>query len=990
MTVEVGPLRFHLSEGPGEFSRPTRAWAVDDPNGRGGIEDWKLTIDPPPAESPRVDLHDLKRWFLFFPQTKRYLTVGGTKKGLPIGRLLRSEVAMEKYLKEVIARLGPRTNAAKLSLLVPALEDDEVRKRYVAFVRQVLPDSARILPEPEMVLEYFRLVRRDLVLDSERNNHILVVDVGAATTNLTIVSTNKEGRIVGGTSGRRRAGRLSATQAALGNVAGQWVDAEIARRLGVNLEALPIELQLEYLRRIEQAKIEASLTGASAPVRFPDVQAPVTVSRELLQTLALDVVTSLEPLLLRSSRRLWEKITATEYASKQSAEERAEKGVVGPETALNLIDIVILAGGTTQLPGFREALLLLLPKADPRVLDVEGAFPVAAAVGALAHTLADDYEPPRIRAATIADVPSMKLEGALAVDVALGWREGEEKESRLVILERGDPIVYEAGAREKAGQLPIKQKSEIDARLIPDTRERADRIGLGYHPLVAKRDNPSFGVRVDGDRKLSLISDELRNIEAPWLDLNQLTKRQESADAVYAGEIPEGLVAFDESHEVVIDFGMSKTVVVSSGAGLLDPSAFDRVGLPPTESEAAEPAIVAMPAIDAPELATPSLSPAAIDAHPGPARPTAAPSEVPPEPASQDSNEPAPAPRVDDMGRPLGRRRTRVKGGSYAGFVATVESALSTASHLKLEVPRADLTMALLGLSVRPLLLLAGPPGCGKSTLARVVAQLLGKRSGRDFHEVSVQAHWNTDEPLFGREGVLTHVLAAAGSDEEHVILFDEINLTRPEYYLSRLFHALDGAGSGRLKLPHAYVIGTLNIDDTSRAPSPKVLDRAFLVEMDQAPHHQLAGSSAELDAILKLPSLPNLPFAQAADDTIQSEPELRELLDLLYSCVEGHGLRQDLLPSRRAVTDVRDVLALHRALGDSAEALIPRPDLLDRLFLSRFLVRLNGPSDQVDPALDALEKHFTVDARKQFVRVRRRIQLARRQTRLGFVSPWH
>jgi energy-coupling factor transporter ATP-binding protein EcfA2 len=990
MAVEVGPLLFHLSDDPAELARPTRAWAIDDPAGRGGLEAWKLSIDPPPAGSPRLDLHDLKRWFLFSPEKNRYLTVGATKKGLPIGRLLKAEVAMEKYLKEVIARLDGNAADARLSLLVPALEDDDVRKRYVAFVRKVLPESARILSEPEMVLEYFRLVRRDLVLDPERNNHVLVVDVGAATANLTIVSTNKEGRVVGGASGRQRAGHLTATQAALGSIAGQWVDSEIASKLGINVDALPLDLRLEYLRRIERAKVQASLTGMSVRVDIPDIQGPVAVTPDILRSLALEVATAIEPLLLRASQRLWAKLTATEYAAKHSAEIRREKEVVGPDSALNLIDIVILAGGTTQLPGFRDALMLLLPKANPRVLDVEGAYPVAAAVGALAHTLADEYEKPRIRTATSANSPPLRLEGALAVDVALGWKQGDENESRVVILDRADPIVYEPGSRADVGQLPVEQNGTIDARLIPDTRGRADRKGLGYHELTAKRDRPRFGLRVDGDRKLSLISEDLRNIEAPWLNLDGLAKRHGDATSVHVGGIPEGMVAFDEAPEVVIDFGMSKTVVVSARAGLLDPTVFNQIVPPLMDVEVPEAANPTEPAVPGPGGPAASSAPALIDAHPGPLSAVADADNVPTDSAPAGSNEPTRSPEATDADLVRGEGRTGSRRRTHDGFVEGVESALSAASRLNLEVPRADLAMALFGLSVRPILLLAGPPGCGKSTLARVIAHLLGKQVGRDFHEVPVQAHWNTDEPLFGDAGILAPLLAAGSSKEEHVVLFDEINLTRPEYYLSRLFHALDGAVSaGRLNLPQTYVIGTLNIDDTSRAPSPKVLDRAFLVEMDQGTDHLLR-SAAELTAVQKLPALAGLPIVPEPDPAIHSEPELREFLDLLHRCVEEHGLRQDLLPSRRAVADVRDILALHRSLGDGVEALIHRQDLLDRLFLSRFLVRLNGPSDQIDPALDALDGHFGLEARANFTRVRRRLQLARRQTKLGFVSPWH
>lgn len=90
-------------------------------------------------------------------------------------------------------------------------------------------------------------------------------------------------------------------------------------------------------------------------------------------------------------------------------------------------------------------------------------------------------------------------------------------------------------------------------------------------------------------------------------------------------------------------------------------------------------------------------------------------------------------------------------------------------------------------------------------------------------------------------------------------VLLDEMNLARVEYYFSDLLSVLesgrDDEGWSRetLKLdypygieqadiqrefrlpPNLYIIGTVNIDETTHAFSPKVLDRAFTMEMSHA-----------------------------------------------------------------------------------------------------------------------------------------------------------
>src|SRR5262249_44901056 len=142
-----------------------------------------------------------------------------------------------------------------------------------------------------------------------------------------------------------------------------------------------------------------------------------------------------------------------------------------------------------------------------------------------------------------------------------------------------------------------------------------------------------------------------------------------------------------------------------------------------------------------------------------------------------------------------------------------------------------------------------------------IIAEILGLKSGTNFHEVAVQAHWESDEVLFGTMGTLHKLLA--DSSVSHLILFDEFNLTRPEYYLSRLFHAVDdgdGVLSSDLKIGPCRFFGTMNIDDSSRPPSPKVVDRCFLMELAQVSWD--IRSPTGLHKLHTLSGLPGLPEA--------------------------------------------------------------------------------------------------------------------------------
>jgi len=217
---------------------------------------------------------------------------------------------------------------------------------------------------------------------------------------------------------------------------------------------------------------------------------------------------------------------------------------------------------------------------------------------------------------------------------------------------------------------------------------------------------------------------------------------------------------------------------------------------------------------------------------------------------------------------------------------------------------------------------------------------------------------------------------AAREPDRPYLMILDEMNLAHVERYFSDYLSAAESRervlpnlaeessgtaqlwrirpdGPDRLAIPrNLWVIGTVNIDETTYMFSPKVLDRAFVFEFRV--------TTEELTAELARPSL--LP---AADPAI-----LRSLLDISrddrWHDSEPHIYRD------RLVDELRHVHALlaasghefgHRVMAESLRfAAIysggGRQDLdevLDLIAMQKLLPRLHGSRRQLEPVLRGL-----------------------------------
>lgn len=172
----------------------------------------------------------------------------------------------------------------------------------------------------------------------------------------------------------------------------------------------------------------------------------------------------------------------------------------------------------------------------------------------------------------------------------------------------------------------------------------------------------------------------------------------------------------------------------------------------------------------------------------------------------------------------------------------------------------------------KPFTILTGLSGSGKTKIAQAFSKWICA-SESQYKLIPVGADWTNREPLLGYPNALTpksYVLPESGAlqlileardnpDLPFFLILDEMNLSHVERYFADFLSAMeskedillhsgdedwDGVPS-KLKIPkNLFIIGTVNIDETTYMFSPKVLDRANVIEFRV--------SESEMDDYLK------------------------------------------------------------------------------------------------------------------------------------------
>lgn len=262
-------------------------------------------------------------------------------------------------------------------------------------------------------------------------------------------------------------------------------------------------------------------------------------------------------------------------------------------------------------------------------------------------------------------------------------------------------------------------------------------------------------------------------------------------------------------------------------------------------------------------------------------------------------------------------------------------------------------------LSDKHFVILPGVSGTGKTLLARQYARAVHGILSLDAPDpllfiCPVRPEWTDPSGLTGYFDVLQNryvvppflealLVATAYPDAPVFVVLDEMNLARVEYYLADVLSGiesrhplvlhsssvpLEGSTGGeipsRLNLPsNLFLIGTINVDETTNPLSDKVLDRAVVIDMSAVDLPRFFGRLRD-----RSPSLaPSIDASSA-------------VLEPLNALLAPHGLG---FGYRLADEFVRYHAFAVGQLGSEPDQII------DDLLVQKALVRLRGGEAQRD-----------------------------------------
>lgn len=286
-------------------------------------------------------------------------------------------------------------------------------------------------------------------------------------------------------------------------------------------------------------------------------------------------------------------------------------------------------------------------------------------------------------------------------------------------------------------------------------------------------------------------------------------------------------------------------------------------------------------------------------------------------------------------------------------------------------------------------LILTGLSGSGKSRAASQIAKSFSTGTSH-YHFAAVGPDWNNRDPLLGYpDGIQPEVYQTTpvlellikasltgNENKPHFLILDEMNLSHVERYFADFLSAMESGeeitlyeGEQRKKMektisipPNFFIIGTVNIDETTYQFSPKVLDRANVIEFrmeEGAVGKFFDGSTDEMEAGAMAGIAEQFVNDAKTRDEVAVEwaggrEGFREEMEALFQILRNFNAEFGY----RTLKESSRYLYFHDKYSDIGDDAAKYQDAMDHIIIQKLLPKLHGSRSKLEGVLRAL-LHF-------------------------------
>jgi len=295
-------------------------------------------------------------------------------------------------------------------------------------------------------------------------------------------------------------------------------------------------------------------------------------------------------------------------------------------------------------------------------------------------------------------------------------------------------------------------------------------------------------------------------------------------------------------------------------------------------------------------------------------------------------------------------------------------------------------------LLTKPFVILTGLSGSGKTKLAQAFAMWICEND-EQYCIVPVGADWTNREPLLGfpnalidndykkdEYGVLKLIIEAnTNSDKPYFLILDEMNLSHVERYFADFLSVMESKSKislhsgnedwnsvpSEIGFPkNLFIIGTVNIDETTYMFSPKVLDRANVIEFrvtkEEMENYLQSNSVINLDNLEGLGANMAGSFVEIAkDDSLEASDteELNKSLMSFFSELKKTG-------AEFGYRSASEILRF-AAVVNKIETTWNMTDIIDAAIMQKLLPKVHGSRRKLEPVLKTLGQLCLQDGQK-------------------------